>query len=587
MKACIGVFLFFFLLISPVYSQTKASEKAYKKAISYFNKEKSGEGFAWLQKSVQADSTNKKALYALGYYRFQAHEYEQARGAFDRLIRLYPKDTSFYHYRALTHLYTDNYSAAEKDFKQALALDGNDETTWNDLGYLYYQWGKNSEAAAALDRSVAIKPSRAAWYYKALLAYNLDDRKTAQENLQKALQLDPAYANGLRLKATFLAENKKYTEAAQIYEGLLKTGDIEDDDFLDWGLLYYRQKKYEDALYYFTLPDSTNDLNLLYYTGLTQYRLKKYPEALQLLTRATQQVDSTDEANAPVLYDRSIVRFQASDRKGALKDFFHAVYLMPEIVQQKNQEGDTLELLGNAAQLLNRMYTTAQLDSVRLLGYYDRVEALLETGNMSEDVLPAANQVVALDSAHSDAYFLRARVYYFQGKYAEALRDLNKVLELRKNNATSYEHYWRGLVYSAMDAYENALQDYASAIQKDPDEPAYYADRALALSVIGETTDALTDINRAIELEKQDDTTYLVLIRASMLNDDGQYTQALKDCEVVIARQPDNALAYCMRGYAHLGLKHTTQAMADFTKALSLDPDMDEAKAGLEEMEGQ
>ncbi len=584
MKTGIGVFLFFFILVYPAYSQTKASEKAYKKAISYFNKGKATEGFSSLQKSLKADSVNKKALYALGYYQFQSQQYDQARGAFDQLIRLYPRDTSFYHYRALTHLYTANYEAAEKDFKQALALDPANETTWNDLGYLYYQWGKLIEAAAALERSITIRPSRTAWYYKALLAYEQNDPAKARENLQKALQLDPQYPNALRLKATFLTEDKKYPEAAQIYESLLKTSEIEDGDFVDWGLLYYRQKKYEDALYYFTLPDSTNDANLLYYTALTHYRLQKYPEALKALTLATQQVDSTDEASAPVLYDRSIVKFQSNDRAGALRDFFRSVYLMPEIVQQKNQEGDTLDLLGNATLLLNRLYTRPQLDSVQLEGYYDRIESLMEGGLVDETTLQAANQVVVLDSLNADPYFLRARVYYFQGQYAQALKDMNKVLALKKNNFDDYEHYWRGLVYSAMDAYDNALPEYSSAIKMNPTEPTYYTDRALVLSAIGESAEALTDINRAMQLEKQNDNLYLVLIRASLLNDNGRYAQALQDCENVIAQQPENALAYCMRGYAHKGLNHPTQALADFTKALSLDPDLDEAHDGMEEL---
>ncbi len=587
MKARIGVFLFFCIVFFPAHSQNKAAEKAYKKAISYFNKGNANEGFASLQKSLKADSTHQKALYALGYYQFQAHEYDQARAAFDRLIRHYPKDTSYYHYRALTHLYTDNYEAAEQDFQQALALDANSETTWNDLGYLYYQWGREEEAAQALDRSVAIKPSRAAWYYKALLAYNQDKSKEAREYLQKALQIDPNYPNGLRLKATFLGEDKKYTEATQIYENLLKAGEIEDDDFLDWGMLYYRQKKYEDALHYFSLPDTITDPNLLYYSGLAQYRLKRYPEALKLLSSATQQLDSTEEENAPILYDRSIVRFQANDRKGALTDFFRSVYLMPEILQQKNQEGDTLDLLGNAALMLNRLYKPSQLDSLQLLGYYDRVEAFVQEGVSDELTLLSANQVVKLDSAHSDSYFLRARVYYFLGENEPALKDLDKVATLKKNNLNSYEHYWRGLVYSAMDAYEKALKEYNSAIQQDPAEASYYADRALVFATMGKNTDALTDINRAMQLEKQEDSMYLVLIRASLLNDTGQYEQALKDCETVILQQPDNAMAYCMRAYAHKGLNHTTQALADFTKALSLDPELEEAKMGLEELEGQ
>ncbi len=573
------------LFVTPLLGQSKAAQKAYRKAVSAFNKGEAEAGFAGLHKALRADSTYKQALYATGYYRFQARQYDSARAAFDRLIRLYPADTSFYHYRALTHLYTGRLEAAEQDLKKALSLYANDENTWNDLAYVYYQQDKSRESAEALERSLSIKPSRSAWYYKALLAHSLDDRKAARENVEKALQMDAQYANARRLKAELLAEDGKYTEAAQIYENLLKTGEIEDEDFTDWGLLYYRQKKYEDALHYFTMPDSTDDPDRLYYTGLTQFRLKKYADARNSLEAATRDLDSLDEDNAPIYYDRAIVRFQSGDRSAARRDFFRSVYLMPEIARQKNQAGDTLDLLGNATLLLNRLYTPRQLDSLLLAGYTDRAEAMLEEGEADDVTLTAANQVVKIDSLRPEAYFLRGRVQYFRQDYPAALRDLQQLFALRKNNAGSYEHYWRGLVYSAMDAYDNALRDYDRAIEMDPNEPAYYTDRALVLSVTGAGGKAIGDVNRAIELEKSDDTTYLVLIRASLLNDIGQHGQALKDCETVIARQPNNALAYCTRGYAHLGLNENQQAHSDFAKALALDPDLEEARFGLDELD--
>ena len=584
MKPLFWVVCLLFLFATPLFGQPRAAQKAYRKAVSAFNKGEAEVGFAGLRKALQADSTYKQALYATGYYRFQARQYDSARAAFDRLIRLYPADTSFYHYRALTHLYTGRLEAAEQDLKKALSLHENDENTWNDLAYVYYQQDKPREAAEALERSLSVKPSRAAWYYKALLAHSLDDREATRENVEKALQMDPQYANASRLKAELMAEDGKYTEAAQIYENLLKTGEIEDEDFTDWGLLYYRQKKYEDALHYFTMPDTTDDPDRLYYTGLAHFRLKRFAEARRSLEAATRDLDSLDEDNAPIYHDRAIVRFQAGDRPAARRDFFRSVYLMPEIARQKNQAGDTLDLLGNATLLLNRLYTPRQLDSLLLAGYTDRAEAVLEEGEADEVTLTAANQVVKIDSLRPEAYFLRARVQYFREDYPAALRDMDKVFALRKNNGDSYEHYWRGLVYSAMDAYENALRDYDRAIEMDPNEPAYYTDRALVLSVTGAGGKAVKDVNRAIELEKSDDTTHLVLIRASLLNDLGQFDLALKDCETVIALQPNNALAYCTRGYARLGRNESQQAYSDFAKALALDPDLEEARFGLDEL---
>ncbi len=587
MNVFFGVLVSILFVSVPTFAQNKVSEKAYKKAIASFNKGKAPEGFAYLRASLHADSTSKKALYALGYYHFQFKTYDSSQVVFDKLIRLYPQDTTFYQYRALTYLYTEHYEQAEMDLKKALSLDASNESAWNDLGYLYYQWGRTADAVTALDKSLSIKPSRTAWYYKALLAYDEETAIKAQEYLQNALTLDSQYPQALRLKATLLAENKKYSEASQIYEGMLNRGDIEDEDFLSWGMLYYWQKKYEDALHYFTMPEFTEDTELWYYTGLTQYQLKQYKAALESFKKATQTLDTLDESQASVFYNRAMVRFQNSDRAGALQDFFRAIYLSPELVAQKHQAGDSLQLLGNAGLMLNRQYTPTQLDSVQIAGYQDRAYAMLGEGIADNETMRLANMAIKLGPNEPESYFLRARISYFQGEPMAAMADMKKVFSLKEKNVSAYEHYWRGLVYSTMDAYENALQDFDHAIRMESSEPSYYIDRALVLAAIGNNSKALQDVNEAMKLENQgDDHSYLLLVRASLLNDMEQYTQAITDCESVLFLQPDNALAYCMRGYAYSGLNHKLKAQADFVKALQLDPEMNEAKDGLAQLGG-
>ncbi len=45
-------------------------------------------------------------------------------------------------------------------------------------------------------------------------------------------------------------------------------------------------------------------------------------------------------------------------------------------------------------------------------------------------------------------------------------------------------------------------------------------------------------------------------------------------------------MAYCIRGYANEKLKQKKEAIADYAKALQLDPQMQDAKIALEELAG-
>jgi tetratricopeptide (TPR) repeat protein len=582
----IATFAFLFCLIVhfSVWSQSKASRKAYTKAIASLNKGQTEKGFTYLNQAIRLDSSYKEAWYARAYYAFDQDKYQEALRDFNHLIQLYPQDTTFYRYRALTHLYLQNFEAAEKDLQKAISIDKNNEATYSDLGYVYYQWGKSEQAQAQFDKSLQIKPNRTAWYYKALASYESGKKDLAVQQLDKSLALDAKYPNGLRLKARMLADVKKYAEAGKVYEQLLNDGTIaEPADFRDWGLLYYRQKKYTDAFTYFTMPEKHDDALLYYYTGLTQYRLKKYPEALQSLDKALALSDPAEEENAPVFYDRSIVRFQSGDGKGAVADFFKAIYLMPELTKRQSVTGDTLDLLGSAPVLLKNLYSKKQLDSIQIAGYRDRAVILLEEEGQEKVVLSTINQAIALDSTQSGSYFIRGRMHYLTGEYAQALKDFNKAFRYSKEQTDdAYHYYLRGLAYFEMELYDEAYDDLTRAITLEDKEPAYLYDRAYLLAAIGDFNEAIKDITKAISLSEDDEQ--LLLARAGFYNESGQYDPAVGDCNTLLTKDNSNAFVYFIRGYAFMGLNKNKEAIADFSKALQIDPELEEARVALDEL---
>ena len=105
MRTFILLFIGMSLVTQLARGQAKPAQAAYKKAIGYLNKGKTEKGFAYLDKALQADSTYREAWYAKGYYAFGGNDYPTALDAFNKLIRMYPGDTTFYRYRALTLMY--------------------------------------------------------------------------------------------------------------------------------------------------------------------------------------------------------------------------------------------------------------------------------------------------------------------------------------------------------------------------------------------------------------------------------------------------------------------------------------------------
>lgn len=573
------------LVAQVAWGQPKPAQAAYKKAISYLNKGKLEKGFALLDKALQADSAYREALYAKGYYSFGGGDYPKALQAFNHLIRLYPGDTTFYRYRALTHMYLEDYPKSETDLQKALSLDATEASTWNDLGYLYYQWGKPQEALAQFEQSLKVKPNKIAWYYKALVQYDQNQSEQALLSLNNSLKEDARYDKAMRLKANILADYKQYGEAIKLYDQLAANGNLaHPDDLLDWGIVYYKMKKYPEALVYFKLPENHKNALLHYYTGLAHYRMKQTPEALQALNKAVHYADTADESYAPLFYDRSVVRFQTGDKKGSVADLLKAAYMMPEVLQRRNMQGDTIELLASAPLLLKGLYAQKQLDAASAAGYRDRAEALLNSEDGEKEALKAVNQALRIDSLDAASYFLRGRILYTTASYPDALRDYNLGFRMAKGKLTSDDFYLRGLAYFELEQYESAHEDFSEAIRLNNQESTYYYDRSYAAAALGDYEEALSDINMALKLEK--DNYAMLLVRAGFYNEMGRYKDALADCNQIIKEDGANALAYCIRGYAHEKLRQKNEAISDYAKALQLDPQLNDARIALDELSG-
>jgi tetratricopeptide (TPR) repeat protein len=151
------------------------------------------------------------------------------------------------------------------------------------------------------------------------------------------------------------------------------------------------------------------------------------------------------------------------DNPGAVQDYLQAVTLLPEITRQRNQFGDTLALLGNAAVLLKGLYAPKQIDSVSAIGYWQRAENLLERDGLEKEALEAISKSIYLLPGKEQSLFTRARIYYFFEDFSKALQDAGKAIELSKQDNPEY-FYLRGLIYYQMENPQKARQDFDKAL---------------------------------------------------------------------------------------------------------------------------
>ena len=153
----------------------------------------------------------------------------------------------------------------------------------------------------------------------------------------------------------------------------------------------------------------------------------------------------------------------------------------------------------------------------------------------------------------------------YQQQFAEAPR---AIVISQEFMAVDYAN--RGLTYARLRRYDEALADYARAIQLDPTLAQVYSNRGVAYDSLQRYDEALADYTRAIQL----DSAYAPAYNNRGVTYDNlqRYDKALADFTRAIQIDPTFAQAYSNRGRTYTGLQRYDEALADFTRAIQLDP---------------
>jgi TonB family protein len=116
-----------------------------------------------------------------------------------------------------------------------------------------------------------------------------------------------------------------------------------------------------------------------------------------------------------------------------------------------------------------------------------------------------------------------------------------------------------------------------------PPDFAFYQNRANANFVMGEYESAITDYNKAIELNQKEPSIYFS--RGLAHFNKQSYTTAIADFDKVIELDPKEAMAYFKRANALEKLGSFEKALSDYQKAVELDPENEPAKAALQKLQ--
>ena len=197
----------------------------------------------FLQLALRDDPDNSEALYGLGSIYLQQNKAADARGTFERVIKLpqrYPGTLpNAWNNLGLLSAREGHTDDAIQQFQQALQLDPDHFIALENLGNAYRQAKRWGDAKSTLQRALQLNPDNAEANYALGMVYaQTDDADRAYEYLQKAVAEKPAYPEALNNLGVLYLRKQQPADAENSFKEAIRVSPSFEQSYFNLARLY-------------------------------------------------------------------------------------------------------------------------------------------------------------------------------------------------------------------------------------------------------------------------------------------------------------------------------------------------------------
>lgn len=192
------------------------------------------------------------------------------------------------------------------------------------------------------------------------------------------------------------------------------------------------------------------------------------------------------------------------------------------------------------------------------------------------------DKLIEVYPEQSNGYYFRAMAFWLDGQYGKAISDCDVIIKYGEK-PSSEVFLLRGNVYSENNDYENAIKDYEAAMKIDPKKDEARKGIASAYSSLGvnhymaylkakgseDIKEAIDCYSKAIEIVPTSDR---YSYRGSCYSWKGDYDSALKDFDSALNLDANNAAAFAGKADIYEKKGEPQKAIYNYKKAIELNP---------------
>ena len=477
-------------------------------------------------------------------------EYHERIRRYTNILKDFPDNVHVLEHRAHCRFRYSDWKKAAIDFEQILKARPNDAAIWGYLGQAYIHGRMPDQAVLACTRAIELEADFGGYYMHRGWAYRqLKQWEASIADYTKAVELDSISSRPTAHSAKYLGE------------------------------LYLEMKEYEKAAEAFTIAISKSRYwgSLYALRGKAYIKVKQFEKAIE---NANAIMDLHEIPWIPVLEQRAF----AYKRLG-FPEKAEAENALIKRIKTKNKKQS------KASAKLNKSYLKRIAKSER--------EYEQKKKKMAKDI-KKYTKAIEVDKIDKESLFKRGVALMEAGEHKNAIKDFNTLLRFADVSPEVYLN--RAICYDATNQLKKALSDYDKTLAIDYGLIRAYVKKAEIYRLLGENEKEITAMEKAIDLDLPNIWNHIRL--AKLYEENGNYLKAvehqipyhfslwrsmsrseyqapkIKKLSAVIdnpqwqENECEKAALYFIRGKTYDKACQYMNAIADYTKAIELKPDM-------------
>ncbi|MBS1688112.1 MAG: tetratricopeptide repeat protein [Bacteroidetes bacterium] len=413
--------------------------------------------------------------------------------------------------------------------------------------------GNDKNAQYLFTEFLKVKPQEAAPYFElAKLAMKRNKADSAEYYMKKAVTLDTANIWYKEVLASVLADRSKYEEAATLYNQIAEKKDRNSDYLTAAAMQYQRAGKYEEALNLLNkaIGKTGPDEDLLIHKEQIFVKMNKLDSTAKII----RQLISLDPTQGKYyillgeLYDNN------KEHDKAMKLYQQALQSLPNdpsiqlgLAQHYIRIKDTVHY----EEYVKKAITNSGLDAETQLGILlPYLQSLGNDESKKKEGLSLVEQLVAQHKDNAQVLAMYGEILVLNNNYEKAAVQYKKSIALDPSRF----YLWQRLLslYADKKGADSLIYYGQKAMRLFPNQAMVHYLYGVGLMNKGSYPEAINAINRAIDLQPEDDTSMLVQMY-SVLGDIYNTTKqpVLSDSvfEHVLRITPNNAMV--LNNYAY------------------------------------